>query len=49
MPDIVDVFLENIDEISAIKAEVDKEEIVSLADFTWSERDRSGEKNEDSQ
>ncbi len=47
-PDIVDVFLENIDEILTVKAEVDTKEIVSLSDFTWSKRDRGGEKNEDS-
>ncbi len=39
-PDVVDVFMENIDEILKIKKEVDYAEGVSLSDFAWSERDR---------
>lgn len=38
-PDVVDVFLENIDGIVAIKEEVGTAEDISLADFSWSERD----------
>jgi len=38
-PDVVDVFLENIDEIIKIKSEVDSGKNVSLSDFTCSERD----------
>lgn len=40
-PDIVDVFLENINKIIKIKTEVDSIGNVSLADFAWSERDRA--------
>lgn len=40
-PVVVDVFLENIDDILKIKEEVGSPEDVSLADFMWSERDRS--------
>jgi putative two-component system response regulator len=39
-PDVVDVFMENLDEILKIKKEVDYAEGVSLSDFAWSERDR---------
>ncbi len=39
-PDVVDVFLENIDEIIKIKSEVDSGENVTLSDFTCSERDQ---------
>jgi len=39
-PEIVDVFLENIDEIKKIKVEVDSSENVTILDFAWSERDR---------
>jgi len=38
-PDVVDVFLENIDEILKIKAEVVSAEDVSLSDFTFVERE----------
>ena len=38
-PDIVDVFLEHIDEILHIKETVGTMEKVSLADFIWSSRD----------
>ena len=38
-PDVVDVFLENIDEILKIKAEVVSAENVSLSDFTFVERE----------
>jgi putative two-component system response regulator len=38
-PDIGDVFLDCIDEIIAIKEEVDETEVVRVADFTYSERD----------
>ena len=41
-PDVVDVFLENIDEILKIKSEVDSAEDTSLSGFAWSERDRAG-------
>ncbi len=43
-PDIVDVFMENIDEVLKIKAKVHLEEGLSLAYFTKSERDQLGEK-----
>ena len=39
-PDLVDVFLENIDEVLKIKAEVYLEKGLSLSDFTKSERDQ---------
>lgn len=39
-PDVVDVFLENIDEALKIKAKVGSTEDVSLSDFAKSERDR---------
>jgi len=39
-PDVVDVFLENIDEVLKIEAEVGVTEDVSLSDFVRSERDR---------
>ena len=38
-PDLVDVFMDNIDGILSIKEEVDEQEVVSTFDFTWSERD----------
>jgi len=38
-PNIGDTFLECVDEIVAIKEEVDKTEVVRAADFTYSERD----------
>jgi putative two-component system response regulator len=38
-PDIVDAFLDCVDEIVAIKEEVDETEVVRAADFTYSERD----------
>ena len=38
-PNVVDVFLDNIDEIIKIKNEVDSLENMSLSDFTYSERD----------
>jgi putative two-component system response regulator len=38
-PDVVDVFLENIDEILKIKAKVVSAEDVSLSDFTFVERE----------
>lgn len=40
-PDAVDVFLENLDGFLKIKAEVGSPEDVSLADFSWSERDQT--------
>ena len=40
-PDIVDVFLANMDEILKIKKEVGLPGDVSLSDFSWSERDRT--------
>jgi len=45
-PDVVDVFLENLDEFLKIKAEVGSAEDVSLSDFVWSERDQTEGKNE---
>jgi len=39
-PDMVDIFLENIDEVLKIKAEVDEAIDVNLSNFTYSERDR---------
>jgi len=39
-PDMVDVFMENIDEVLKIKAEVHLKEGLSLADFSKSERDQ---------
>ncbi|MGR3179708.1 MAG: HD-GYP domain-containing protein [Candidatus Anammoxibacter sp.] len=39
-PDIVDVFLANIEGILKIKKEVGLAEDVSLSDFSWSERDQ---------
>lgn len=39
-PDIVDLFLENIDEVLAIKQEIDQQEPVHTMDsFRWSDRD----------
>lgn len=40
-PDVVDVFLENIDEILKIKSEVGFAEDVAKSDFVWSERDQA--------
>ena len=40
-PDVVDVFLENIDEILKIKSEVASAEHASLSGFAWSERDQT--------
>lgn len=40
-PDVVDAFLKNIDEIIAIKKEVDSENNIMVSDFKWSERDQS--------
>jgi signal transduction histidine kinase len=40
-PDVANVFLENIDGILKIREEVGSQEDISLADFVWSERDRS--------
>jgi putative two-component system response regulator len=42
-PELVDIFMENIDEFEKIKAEVGTAEDVSLADFIRSERDLAGE------
>lgn len=39
-PDVVDIFLGNIDGFLKIRAEVSSPEDVPLSDFTWSERDR---------
>jgi len=39
-PEVVNVFLENIDEIIEIKSEVDHLDNVNISDFTWSERDQ---------
>jgi putative two-component system response regulator len=39
-PEIVDVFLENIDQFIKIKREIDEiEPMISSYDFIWSERD----------
>lgn len=38
-PEIVDIFIANIEEIKQIKEEVGSMENVSLADFIWSDRD----------
>ena len=40
-PGIVEVFLDNVDEICAIKNEIDTENTTAVTDFTWSERDQS--------
>lgn len=40
-PDVVDVFLKNINKIIAIKKEVDSEDNIIVSDFKWSERDQS--------
>ncbi len=42
-PDVVDVFLANIDAVIDIKEEIGSQSIPSLADFVWSERDRADE------
>ncbi len=39
-PDVVDVFLKNIDEVIKIKNEVDSAENMSMSDFTYSDRDQ---------
>ncbi|MEE8551954.1 MAG: HD domain-containing phosphohydrolase [Desulfobacterales bacterium] len=41
-PDVVDVFLENIDEFVKIKEGMDSSEDMSLSDFIRSERDQAG-------
>ena len=38
-PELVDIFLENLDEIQKIRLEVGCVKDVSLSDFVWSERD----------
>jgi putative two-component system response regulator len=38
-PDLVDVFISNIDEVEKIRHNVGEIENASLADFIWSERD----------
>ncbi len=43
-PEVADAFLENLDGFLKIKAEVGSAEEVSLADFIWSERDRTERK-----
>jgi len=40
-PDVVEVFLEHIDEVLAIKKDVDIKEDTSSSNFTWSERDQN--------
>ncbi len=40
-PDVVDVFLANMDEILKIKKEVGPFEDISVSDFSWSERDKA--------
>jgi len=42
-PELVDIFMENINEILKIKKEVGTAEDVSLVDFIHSERDKAGE------
>lgn len=42
-PNVVDVFLKNIDSILQIREEVGSLEDISLADFMWSDRDKSME------
>lgn len=44
-PDLVDVFLENIDEFLAIKKEVSSTKDISPARFVWSERDQAVKEN----
>ena len=39
-PDVVDIFIENLEEMLKIKAEVSSVEDLGLSDFTWSERDQ---------
>ena len=39
-PDVVDIFIENLDEMLKIKSEVSPAEDMGLSDFTWSERDQ---------
>lgn len=39
-PQIVDIFLDNIDEIVEIVNEIDSSKNISISDFIWSERDR---------
>jgi len=39
-PEITIMFLDSIDDIVLIKNEVNSEDMVSLADFTWSDRDK---------
>ncbi|MFO8112039.1 MAG: response regulator [Desulfosalsimonadaceae bacterium] len=38
-PEIVDIFIGNIEEIRRIKEEIDSSEAISLSDFIWSRRD----------
>lgn len=45
-PDLVDIFLKNIEEIIRIKKEVDSPEDLPSASFVWSERDRQEGMNE---
>ena len=40
-PEIVDVLLVNVDEICAIKNEIDSVHTSTVSDFIWSDRDRS--------
>ncbi|MFP4193697.1 MAG: HD domain-containing phosphohydrolase [Desulfobacterales bacterium] len=40
-PEVVDVFMDNIEAIKQIKGEVDEMPNVSLTDFNWSERDKA--------
>jgi response regulator RpfG family c-di-GMP phosphodiesterase len=40
-PGIVELFLDNVDEICAIKNEVDTDDTNTVTDFIWSERDQS--------
>ena len=40
-PDVVDVFLENIDEILKINSELSSAKRVSFSDFAWSKRDQT--------
>jgi putative two-component system response regulator len=44
-PQIVDIFLDNVDELLKIKKEVDLSKNISLSEFLWSERDHLQEKS----
>lgn len=46
-PDLVDIFLENLDAIEQIKMAVSLSENISLPDFVWSERDQFEAGNHD--